>query len=269
MSENKKRQVITFVLCLFFGTLGVHKFYQKKTALGILYIFTIGLFGIGWLVDLIRLFIDMVKPEDENEPIAEIEQADVTAKSKLKKISITCTVIAFVSLLVAFIAILGSSGNVEGDSKITTTTLTNSTSSTTRSIPETVSASTTKALSTTATTVTEAPTVKTTTTTKSVTASTAKSTVHASNNNSVASTAKTTKRVTTTKKATTVRRTEPPKTSPAPATYTYVANTNTMVFHYSSCHHVKKINAENRLEITATAEAMQAKGYTPCKTCNP
>lgn len=215
MSENKKRQVISFVLCLLFGTLGVHKFYQKKTALGILYVFTVGLFGIGWLVDLIRLFIDMVKPEDENEPIPETEQIGVTAKPKKKKIAIVCTVIVFVVILVAFIGILGSSGNVESDSKITTT-LTNSTSSTTKSIPETVSANTTKALSTTSTTATE-----------------------------------------------------PPKTSPAPATYTYVANTNTMVFHYSSCHHVKRINAENRLEITATAEAMKAKGYTPCKTCNP
>lgn len=265
MSENKKRQVISFVLCLLFGTLGVHKFYQKKTALGILYVFTIGLFGIGWLVDLIRLFIDMVKPEDENEPIPEAAQTGITAKPKNKKIAIVCAVIAFVVILVAFIGILGSSENVESDSKITTT-LTNST---TRSIPETVSANTTKALSTTATTSAETPILKTTTSTKSVTASTAKSTIHASNNNSVASTAKTTKRVTTTKKATTVRRTEPPKTSPAPATYTYVANTNTMVFHYSSCHHVKRINAENRLEITATADAMKAKGYTPCKTCNP
>lgn len=46
---------ILFVLCLLFGTLGVHKFYEKKYLLGVLYLFTLGLFGIGVLVDLITI----------------------------------------------------------------------------------------------------------------------------------------------------------------------------------------------------------------------
>lgn len=44
---------VAFVLCLLLGYLGVHKFYEGKVGTGILYLFTLGLFGIGWLIDCI------------------------------------------------------------------------------------------------------------------------------------------------------------------------------------------------------------------------
>lgn len=44
---------VAFLLCFFLGGLGVHKFYEGKVGMGILYFFTIGLFGIGWFIDLI------------------------------------------------------------------------------------------------------------------------------------------------------------------------------------------------------------------------
>lgn len=44
---------VAFLLCFFLGFLGVHKFYEEKIGLGILYILTAGLFGIGWFVDWI------------------------------------------------------------------------------------------------------------------------------------------------------------------------------------------------------------------------
>ena len=42
-------------LCLFLGPLGAHKFYEGKVGMGILYLCTVGLFGIGWLIDTISL----------------------------------------------------------------------------------------------------------------------------------------------------------------------------------------------------------------------
>lgn len=42
-----------FLITLFGGAFGVHKFLAGKWGLGILYLFTGGLFGIGWLVDTI------------------------------------------------------------------------------------------------------------------------------------------------------------------------------------------------------------------------
>lgn len=46
---------VAFFLCLFLGYLGAHKFYEGKTGMGILYVFTMGLFGIGWFFDCITI----------------------------------------------------------------------------------------------------------------------------------------------------------------------------------------------------------------------
>jgi len=51
------------ILCFFFGLIGLHKFYSGKVLLGVLYLFTGGLFGIGALVDFIRIIF---KDSDEN-----------------------------------------------------------------------------------------------------------------------------------------------------------------------------------------------------------
>jgi len=48
-----KNKWISLLLCLTTGF--GHKFYEEKYGMGILYIFTGGLFGIGWLVDLIKI----------------------------------------------------------------------------------------------------------------------------------------------------------------------------------------------------------------------
>lgn len=53
--SGEKNKWIALGLCFFLGLLGGHKFYEGKTGLGVLYLFTGGLFGIGWLVDIIAL----------------------------------------------------------------------------------------------------------------------------------------------------------------------------------------------------------------------
>lgn len=45
-----------FFLCLFFGCLGVHRFYVGKYATGTLWLCTFGLFGIGYVADLVLIF---------------------------------------------------------------------------------------------------------------------------------------------------------------------------------------------------------------------
>ena len=54
-SVKAKNKWVAFFLCLFLGILGVHKFYEGKILLGIVYLCTGGLLGIGWLIDLITL----------------------------------------------------------------------------------------------------------------------------------------------------------------------------------------------------------------------
>lgn len=48
-----KDKWVAFLLCFFLGEFGIHRFYEGKILTGLLYMFTVGLFGIGWLIDLI------------------------------------------------------------------------------------------------------------------------------------------------------------------------------------------------------------------------
>lgn len=48
-----KNKWVALMLCIFLGWMGAHKFYEGKTGMGILYLFTGGLFCIGWIIDII------------------------------------------------------------------------------------------------------------------------------------------------------------------------------------------------------------------------
>lgn len=50
-----KDKRVSLILWLLFGIFGAHRFYEGKILSGLLYLCTCGLFGIGWLVDLIIL----------------------------------------------------------------------------------------------------------------------------------------------------------------------------------------------------------------------
>lgn len=52
---SDKKKWVAFWLCFFLGFVGAHRFYVGKIGSGILYIFTCGLFGIGLIVDLIKI----------------------------------------------------------------------------------------------------------------------------------------------------------------------------------------------------------------------
>lgn len=55
--KREKNKWVAVLLCLFLGGVGAHKFYEGKIGMGILYLLTIGIFGIGWIVDLIVLLL--------------------------------------------------------------------------------------------------------------------------------------------------------------------------------------------------------------------
>lgn len=50
-----KNKWVAVALCFFLGVFGAHKFYEGKIGMGILYLCTMGLCGIGVLIDFIVL----------------------------------------------------------------------------------------------------------------------------------------------------------------------------------------------------------------------
>lgn len=55
VKKSSKNKVTALILCIFLGYFGAHQFYVGKSGMGFLYIITVGLFGIGWIVDIIRI----------------------------------------------------------------------------------------------------------------------------------------------------------------------------------------------------------------------
>ncbi|MBA7469334.1 hypothetical protein ES707_04601 [subsurface metagenome] len=59
-SDNKQKKV-ALLLCIFFGPFGFHQFYVCRIGMGVLYLFTLGIFGIGWINDIINIALSSFK----------------------------------------------------------------------------------------------------------------------------------------------------------------------------------------------------------------
>lgn len=51
MSKAKKKELL---IVIFGGLFGIHKFIKGDTKWGFIYLFTVGLLGIGWMIDIIK-----------------------------------------------------------------------------------------------------------------------------------------------------------------------------------------------------------------------
>ena len=56
-----KSKFVALLLCIFFGVLGSHRFYVGKFGTGLIWLFTLGFFGIGWILDLIMIIVGAFK----------------------------------------------------------------------------------------------------------------------------------------------------------------------------------------------------------------
>jgi uncharacterized RDD family membrane protein YckC/TM2 domain-containing membrane protein YozV len=67
MAVSNKSKSTTFLLCYFFGVLGIHRFYLGKLITGILMLITGGGFMLWWIVDLYRIVTGRFKDKQGND----------------------------------------------------------------------------------------------------------------------------------------------------------------------------------------------------------
>lgn len=72
---KKKNPIVELLLCIFLGYFGVHKFYVGKKGMGILYLLTVGLCGLGWLYDVVAIAIRFIKSKQAAEAAANAPHA--------------------------------------------------------------------------------------------------------------------------------------------------------------------------------------------------
>ena len=61
---SEKKGIIVLILWIIFGFLGVHRFYAGRVGTGIIFFLTVGIFGLGFLYDLILILTQQLKDGD-------------------------------------------------------------------------------------------------------------------------------------------------------------------------------------------------------------
>ena len=61
---SPRSRTVALILCALLGYLGVHRFYVGKIGSGLIWLCTGGLFGIGWVIDLVVIALGTFRDID-------------------------------------------------------------------------------------------------------------------------------------------------------------------------------------------------------------
>ena len=56
--DEKTERIVLVIVCWLVGFLGIHRFIKKYWISGLIFVFTGGILGIGWAIDLIWLILE-------------------------------------------------------------------------------------------------------------------------------------------------------------------------------------------------------------------
>lgn len=64
---KKKSKTTALILSIFLGEFGIDQFYLGHTGRGFIKLFTMGLFGIFWIIDIVKIFNGSMRDKNGNE----------------------------------------------------------------------------------------------------------------------------------------------------------------------------------------------------------
>jgi TM2 domain-containing membrane protein YozV len=82
-----KDKNIALILSIFLGWLGADRFYLGRPIMGIIKLFTLGGFGILWLVDIIRIMTGRLKPKNGDYSAESVQSCSEDAKRTLRTLT--------------------------------------------------------------------------------------------------------------------------------------------------------------------------------------
>ena len=82
---NKTTKLIITIL---FGWFGIHKFIEKDYKMGIIYMFTVGLFGIGWFIDIFKVLFSSDSSSSINKSYMSREDINKINNGELPNIAV-------------------------------------------------------------------------------------------------------------------------------------------------------------------------------------
>ncbi len=78
---SPKSKTVASILCIFGGYIGLHRFYVGKIGTGIFYMLTGGICGLGWLFDLLCLWVDQFEDKEERTLLSKAKQEAILLDS--------------------------------------------------------------------------------------------------------------------------------------------------------------------------------------------